>query len=63
MLKMSMLMMSQRRSSVFIVKSEHILNFVLIVDFEQANVYLFHIEKPNSFEKEIRHIMRYAVVF
>ena len=32
-----------RRSSVFIVKCEHISNFVLTVDFEQANVFWVHI--------------------
>ena len=29
-----------RRSIVFIVDCEHISNFVLIVDFEQANVFI-----------------------
>ena len=36
-----------RRSSVFIVNCKHISNFVLIVDFEQANVCLIHIENAN----------------
>ena len=35
--------------------------FVLIVDFEQANVYLVHIEKANIFEDKIGHIMRYVL--
>ena len=34
-----------RRSSVFIANCEHISNFALIVDFEQANACLVHIEK------------------
>ena len=37
-----------RRSSVFIVNCEHISNFVFIVDFEQVNVSLVHIEKTRS---------------
>ena len=32
-------------SSVFIVNCKHISNFVLLVDFEQANFCLVHIEK------------------
>ena len=50
-----------RRSSVFIVNCKHISNFVLIVDFEQANVCLVHIEKANIFEDKIGHIMRYVL--
>ena len=54
-------------SSVFLVSlllnCEHILNFVLIVDFEQANVRLVHIEKSNTYEDKIGHFMRYVVVF
>ena len=42
-----------RHSIVVIVNCEHISNFVLIVDFEQANV----------FEDKIGYTMRYAVVF
>ena len=49
-----------RRSSVFIVNCEHISNFVLIVDFEQANVCLVHIQKANTVEDKIA---RYVVVF
>ena len=39
-----------RRSSVFIVNCEHISNFVLIIEFEQGNVCLVHIEKAITFE-------------
>ena len=52
-----------RRSRVFIVNCEHISNFVLIVDLEQANVCWVHIEKTNTFEDKIGYIMRYVVVF
>ena len=34
-------------SGVFIVNCKHISNFVLLVDFEQANVCLVHIEKEH----------------
>ena len=37
------------RSSVVIVNCDHISNFVLIIDFEQANVCYVHIEKINNF--------------
>ena len=47
--------------SVFIVNCKHILNFVLFVDSEQANVCLVHIEKANIFEDKIGHIMRYVL--
>ena len=50
-------------SSVFIVNCKHILNFIVIVDFEQANVYWVHIGNTNFFEDKIRYIMRYVVVF
>ena len=52
-----------RRSSFFIVYYEHISNFALIADFEQANMCLVHIEKGNTFEDKIIYIMRYVVVF
>ena len=52
-----------RRSSVFIVNCENISNFFLIVDFEQAKVCLVQIEKTNTFEDKIGHIMLYVVVF
>ena len=52
-----------RHSSVFIVNCELISNFVLIVDFEQANVCLVHIEKANTLEDKIGRIMRYVAVF
>ena len=47
--------------NVFIVNCKHISKFVLIADFEQANVCLVHIEKTNIFENEIGQIMRYAL--
>ena len=50
------------RSSVFIVNSEHISNFLLIIDFEQATVCWVHIENINTFEKKIRCNMRYVAV-
>ena len=50
-------------SSVFIVNCKHILNFIVIVDFEQANFYWAHIRNINLFEGKIRYIMRYVVVF
>ena len=50
-----------RRSSVFIINCKHISNFVLIVDFEQANVCLVHIEKEKIFEDKIGHIMHYVL--
>ena len=50
------------RSRVFIVNCEHISNFLLIIDFEQAKVCWVHIEKINTFEDKIRYIMRYVVV-
>ena len=37
-----------RHSSVFIVNGEHISNFLLIIDFEQAKVSWVHIEKINT---------------
>ena len=50
------------RSSVFIVDCEHISNFLLIIDLEQAKVCRVHFEKINTFENEIRCIMRQVVV-
>ena len=52
-----------RRSSVFIVNFKHISSFVLIVDFEQANVFWVHIEKTNPSEDKIEHAMPYVVLF
>ena len=52
-----------RHSNVFIVNCEHISSFVLIVEFEQANVCWVHIEKTNTFEDKIGYIMRYVAVF
>ena len=51
-----------RHPSVFIVHCQHILNFVLIADVEQANVCWVHIGKTNTFEDKIGYIMRYVVV-
>ena len=34
---------------VFIVNCRHVSNFVLIFDFEQANVYWVHIERTKHF--------------
>ena len=44
-----------------IVNCKHISNFVLIVDFAQANVCLVLIEKTNIFEDKIGYIMRYVL--
>ena len=43
-------------ASFFIVNCEHISNFFLTVDFEQANVCLVQIEKTNTFEDKIEYI-------
>ena len=51
------------RSSVFIVNCEHISDFVLIIDFEQANVLCVEMEKINTFEDKIKYIKRSVVVF
>ena len=48
---------------VFIVNCEHISNFDLIADFEQANACWVHVEMINIFEGKIEYIMRYVVVF
>ena len=42
-----------RRSSVVIVNCDHISNFVLNIDFEQANVCYVHMEKINTFDSLI----------
>ena len=52
-----------RHSTVFIVNCEHFSTFVLIVEFEQANVCWVRIEKTNTFEDKTRYIMRYVEVF
>ena len=52
-----------RRSNIFIANCEHISNFVLIIDFEQANDCLVYIENKITFEDKIGYIMRYVVVF
>ena len=51
-----------RHSSVCIINCEYISNFLLIIDFEQANVCWVYIEKKNIFEDKIRYFMRYFVV-
>ena len=50
-------------SNVFIVNCEYISSFALIVEFKQANVCWFHIEKTNTSEDKIGYIMRYVAVF
>ena len=50
-------------SSVFIVNCEHVSNFVLIIDFEQANVCCVNIEKINTFEDKIRYNISSVAVF
>ena len=50
--------MPMASSSVFIVNCEHISNFVLIIDVQQANVYLVHIEKAMTFEDKIGYVMQ-----
>ena len=42
---------------------ENISSFVLIIDFEQANICCVNIENTNTFEGKIRYIMRSVVVF
>ena len=42
-----------RHSDIFIVNCEHILSFILIAEFEKANVCWLHIEKTNTFEDKI----------
>ena len=50
-------------SIVFIVNREHVSSFVLIVEFEQENVYWIHIETTNTFGDKIGYITRYAAAF
>ena len=52
-----------RHSCASIVNCEYISSFVLIVEFEQANLCLVHIEKTNSFKNKIGYIIRYVAVF
>ena len=62
-LRMKTLERCQRcHSSVYMVNCQHISNFLLIIDFEQAKVCWVHIEKINTFEDKIRYIIRYVVV-
>ena len=51
-----------RRSSVFIIDCEHISNFLLIIDFEQAKLCWVHSEKINTFEIKMGYIMYYVVL-
>ena len=51
-----------RLSGVFIVKSEQISQFILTVNFEQANVCRVNIKKTNTFEDKINYIMFKVVV-
>ena len=51
-----------RLSGVFIVKSEQISQFILTVNFEQANVCRVNIENTNTFEDKINYIMLKVVV-
>ena len=50
------------RSSVFYFNGEYISNFVPIVDFKQANICWIYIEKRNTYEDQIRYIMRYVEI-
>ena len=52
-----------RHSCVLIISCKNISIFVLIVEFEQANVYWVHFEKTNTFEDNIGYIMRYVISF
>ena len=49
------------RSGVIIVNFKHISNYFPVVDFEQANICLFHIEKANLVEDKIGRIMGYVL--
>ena len=51
-----------RLSGVFIVKSEQISQFILTVNFEQANVCRNNNKKTNTFEDKINYIMLKVVV-
>ena len=42
----------ERPSGVLIVNCKHILHFVLIIAFEQANVCWVHIEKTNTWKQD-----------
>ena len=49
-----------RMSVLMIFNINDVNGVVLIVDFEQANIWFVHIEKVNIFEDKIGHIMRYV---
>ena len=51
------------RSGVFIVNCEHISHFVLIVDFEQANVCWVHIEKHFIRKNRVYPITKMGLTF
>ena len=53
--------MSMALFKYLFVNCEHISNFVLIIDFDQANVCCVNIEKINTFEDKIKYIMRSVV--
>ena len=46
-----------RRSSVFIVNCEHISNFLLIIDFEQAKVCRVHKDKHFRKQDQVYHTL------
>ena len=52
-----------RHSCVFIVNCKYISIFVLIVEFEQANVCWVHIKNANHFDDKIGYIMCYVLFF
>ena len=51
-----------RQSSIFVVNSEHISSFALIVEFEQENVCWIYIEMTNTFGDKIGYISRYVAL-
>ena len=52
-----------RHPSILFVNCEYISCFVLIVEFEQANVRWVHIEMTNTFVDKIGYVMRSVPVF
>ena len=51
-----------RRSSVYIDNCKLISNFLLIIDFAQANICWINVEKINTVGDKIWYTMRYVVV-
>ena len=49
-----------RMSVLMIFNINDVNGVILIVDFEQANIWFVHIEKVNIFEDKIGHIMRHV---